>query len=413
MNAAIMTVGDEILIGQIVDTNSAWLGQKLTDLGISVVRALSVGDDHKMIINGLEQCLESADIVFMTGGLGPTKDDITKKALADFLGVGLYFHQPTFDRIKAMFEKLGRKLSDHHHDQCLMPEGADILRNAMGTAPGMMMKVADKRIISMPGVPFEMKSIMEEVVLPMLAAESDTVILHRTILTCGAGETHIENAIADIVGDFPPALGIAYLPAIGQVRLRLTAKGNDKASLRQDLDTFTKKITDRISDLVYGYDGSSLEAELKNICTARGIFVATAESCTGGNVAATIVSVPGSSAYFSGGTVAYANDIKIKTLGVSPETLLNYGAVSEETVIEMARGVIALSGADVSVAVSGIAGPEGGTPEKPVGTIWICAGNTEKHITYLLKSGKDRKLNIEAATTYSLILLRRFILDNY
>lgn len=413
MNASIMTVGDEILIGQIVDTNSAWLGQKLTDLGITIINNLSVGDDHSRIITGLRQCLDSSDIVFMTGGLGPTKDDITKKALADFMGVGMYFHQPTFDRIKAMFEKLGRKLSDHHHDQCLMPEGAEILRNAMGTAPGMLFKAGNKRIISMPGVPFEMKSIMEEVVLPLLAAESDTVIVHKTILTCGAGETQIENAISDIVGQFPDYLAIAYLPAIGQVRLRLTARGSSREILTQSLDKFTQKITDRITDLVYGYGQSSLEEELKAICTSKGIKVSTAESCTGGKVAATIVSVAGSSAYFCGGVVAYANDIKVRSLGVSPETIRDFGAVSEETVIAMAKGVISATGSDVSVAVSGIAGPDGGSPDKPVGTIWICASNGKKEITYLLRSGKDRILNIEAATTYSLIMLRRFILENY
>ncbi len=411
MKAAIITVGDEILIGQITDTNSAWLGQKLTELGISVVCKLSVGDVHNDITEGLAQCLDKADLVLMTGGLGPTKDDITKKALADFLGTDLYFHQPTFDRIKAMFEKLGRKMSDHHHDQCLMPTGAEILRNPMGTAPGMLMKYNGRRIISMPGVPFEMKSIMEQEVLPVLARESETVILHRTLLTCGAGETMIENSISDIVSHFPDYLSIAYLPAIGQVRLRLTAKGTDETELKAGLDEYTRKIAARIPELVYGYDESSLEQELQKICTENRLTVATAESCTGGNVAASIVSVPGSSAYFKGAIIAYANEVKSNILGVSADTLREHGAVSEQTVTEMVIGTLKALGADVAVAVSGIAGPDGGSTEKPVGTVWICAGNRDKQITYLLKSGKDRKLNIEAATVYSLIMLRRFILE--
>ncbi len=413
MNAAIITIGDEILIGQVVDTNSAWLGQQLTDIGISVKKTWSVSDSHEEIILAIRQAVDEADIVFMTGGLGPTKDDITKKALADIAGVGLYFHDETFERIKTMFARLGRPMSPHHNDQCLMPQGAEILRNSMGTAPGMLVKVCNKRIISMPGVPYEMKAIMQEVVLPMLSNDSGLQIVHHTILTCGAGETTIENEISDIVSTMPDNIGIAYLPAIGQVRLRLTAKGKKDQNLIQQVEKVVTKIQLKIPDIIYGYGDSTLPYELQKICISKGITLSTAESCTGGNIAAKIVAVPGSSACFTGSIVAYSNQIKIKTLSVKPKTLETFGAVSEETVKEMVDGVLLLFGTEVAVAVSGIAGPDGGSHEKPVGTIWICVGNKTNKSTFLLKSGKDRSNNIEAASVYAMIQLRKFILEQY
>ena len=340
MEAIIITVGDEILIGQVVDTNSAWLGQKLSETGIHIHKILSLSDNHDQIVSGLSTALEEADIVFMTGGLGPTKDDITKKAIADVLGVEMFFHQPTHDRIKSIFEKMDRPMSPSHNDQCLMPVGTEILRNSMGTAPGMLFQFKGKKIISMPGVPYEMKAIMEEVVLPMLCKESDLCIVHKTILTCGVGETTLENSIEDIVDDFPANLKIAYLPALAQVRLRLSATGQNNDMLNAMTEEFKAKIVERISDVVYGYDNSSLENEIFQICKNKGIKAGTAESCTGGLIASKIVSIAGSSAYFQGGIVAYSNDIKERILGVKAETLLTYGAVSEETVIAMVDGAI-------------------------------------------------------------------------
>ncbi|MBK8517694.1 MAG: competence/damage-inducible protein A [Saprospiraceae bacterium] len=411
MDAIIVTVGDEILIGQVVDTNSAWLGQKLAEVGIRVKRIMSLADDHGEIVRGLALALGESDIVFMTGGLGPTKDDITKKAVADFMGVEMLFHQPTYERIKAIFERMGRPMFVSHEDQCLMPVGADILKNSMGTAPGMLFDYQGKRIISMPGVPYEMKAIMEEVVLPMLKSESKKTIIHKTILTCGAGETSIENAISDLVANFPENLKIAYLPALAQVRLRLSAEGQNKAQLEDLAEGFKQEISERLADMVYGYGDSSLENELYVVCKSKGITVSTAESCTGGLISSKIVSIPGSSAYFKGAIVAYANDIKENMLHVDPNTIHIHGAVSEQTVIEMVNGAIDALNSDVAVAVSGIAGPDGGSPEKPVGTIWICAGNKSKKSTFLLKAGKDRNKNIEIASVYALSMLRKFIID--
>ena len=411
MQAAIITVGDEILIGQVIDTNSAYLGQKLSEIGIQLKKTFSVGDQHNEIILGLSQALNEADIVFMTGGLGPTKDDITKKAIADFLGVELFFHQETFDRIKGIFERMGRPMSPLHNDQCLMPQGVQILKNSMGTAPGMLFYHQGKRIISMPGVPYEMKSIMEEVVIPILMAESINFIIHKTILTCGVGETTIENKISDIVSTFPPNIKIAYLPALAQVRLRISGTGQNESELQHMVTHYTTLISDRISDVIYGYGDTSLEKEIYNLSFEKGLKIGTAESCTGGLISSKLVSIPGSSAYFMGSIVAYSNDIKTNILKVKNETLNIHGAVSEETVKEMVDGAIDILNVDIAVAVSGIAGPDGGTLEKPVGTIWICAGSRQNKVTYLLKAGKDRLKNIEIASIYALNLLRKFLLE--
>lgn len=411
MEAIIITVGDEILIGQVVDTNSAWLGQKLSETGIQIKKILSLSDNHDQIVQSIKQAIAEADIVFMTGGLGPTKDDITKKAIADVLGVDMFFHQVTFDRIKSIFEKMGRPMSPSHNDQCLMPVGTEILKNSMGTAPGMLFHFEGKKIISMPGVPYEMKAIMEEVVLPLLRKESNMAIVHKTILTCGVGETTIENAIGDIVDRFPANLKIAYLPALAQVRLRLSASGPEMYVLESMVEDFKAKIVERIRDDVYGFDDSSLEKEILHLCKEKGITAATAESCTGGLIGSKLVSVPGSSVYFQGGITAYSNDVKQRMLGVKKTTLDSFGAVSEQTVSEMVDGAINVLKSDVAVAISGIAGPDGGSPDKPVGTIWICAGNKDKKNTFLLRAGKDRNKNIEIASVYALNMLRKFILQ--
>lgn len=414
MQAGIITVGDEILIGQVIDTNSAWMGQKLSEIGVSIKKIWSVGDLHTEITEGLQQSLEVCDIVFMTGGLGPTKDDITKKAIADFFGVSMTFHQETYERIKRIFDQIGRTMSPAHDDQCLMPDNAHILYNRMGTAPGMLFYYGDQIVISMPGVPYEMKAIMEDEVIPLLLAKFDLgTIVHKTILTSGVGETTIENQIGDIVADFPPNLKVAYLPSLAQVRLRLSGTGQDKDQVTQMVDRYSQLIEARINDVIYGYGTSSLENEIHQICISKGITIGTAESCTGGTVASKIVSIPGSSVYFMGGIVSYSNRLKSKILNVDESIILEHGAVSEATVRAMVMGAIDALEVDVAVSISGIAGPDGGTEAKPVGTIWICAGNKGNQTTYMLKAGKDRVKNIEIASIYALNILRKFILSEY
>lgn len=413
MNASIITVGDEILIGQVIDTNSAWLGQQLSDIGISVKKTWSVRDSHDQIILAMQQALDETDILFMTGGLGPTKDDITKKAIADFLGVEMYFDQPTFVRIQKIFEKIGRIMSPNHHDQCLMPVGVELLRNSMGTAPGMLFRHKEKLIISMPGVPYEMKAIMTEEVLPMLGEKSDLLIYHKTIMTACTGETMIETTIGDILGEMPENIKIAYLPSIASVRLRLSGSGKNKEDLINEVENYAKKISNKLGDIVFGFGDTSLEKEIYKICTEKKLKLCTAESCTGGAIAARLVTIPGSSSYFMGSVVAYDYTVKQNLLNVKTETLSQHGAVSEQSVIEMVSGGIRIMNTDICVAISGIAGPDGGTDDKPVGTIWICVGNEAEKVSYLLKAGKDRTKNIETATIYALDLLRKFIKKHY
>jgi nicotinamide-nucleotide amidase len=408
--AGIITIGDEILIGQIINTNVAWLGDQLTLAGLDVIKTWTIGDRHDRIIETLSQAVKETDLILITGGLGPTRDDVTKKAIADFVGVPLVFHQPTYLRIQKIFEKLGRTMSPSHNDQCLMPEGVSILHNRLGTAPGMLFHFNNKTLISMPGVPFEMKAIMEDEVLPVLLGQTTTAIAHTTLLTAGEGETTIENKIKDIVSFLPENISIAYLPSLGQVRVRVTGKGKRLEEVQKQVDEIAEAISRQLSDIVYGVNVSSLEKELLATCRKYGLHIGTAESCTGGAIAAKIVSVPGSSDSFVGSIIAYSNQMKSALLDVPEEILTQYGAVSEQTVVAMMKGAIRKLGVNAAVAVSGIAGPDGGTEEKPVGTIWICAGNENTHVTYLLKAGKERAGNIETTTIYALNLLRKWIL---
>ena len=414
MNASIITVGDEILIGQIVDTNSAWIGQQLNGIGIEVREILSVGDRHEEIIRALNEACALSEIVLVTGGLGPTDDDLTIASLADFLGVSLYFDAPTFERIKSYFERLGRPISDAHKTQCYLPEGVHILKNKMGTAPGMLFRHQGKVIISMPGVPYEMKYLMEHEILPILKSEFiQDVIIHKTIMTAGEGESVLAEWISPVVKQFPDHIKMAYLPALGVVRLRITAKGKNEISLRQEVNKYTEKITAKVGDAVFGYDDIALEQVIRDLCVKKALTLSTAESCTGGAISARLTTVPGSSEYFKGSIIAYSNQIKESLLNVPDDILAVHGAVSEATVKAMVSGVLKVLETDLAVAVSGIAGPDGGSPEKPVGTIWVAIGNASVTEAMLIRAGKDRLKNIEYAVNIALNLLRKFIEKHY
>lgn len=413
MKASVIAIGDELLIGQVIDTNSAWIGRSLSNIGIQLSEIFTVGDDHNEIITALNRAETDSDFILITGGLGPTKDDITKKALADFLGVKLFFHEPTFERIKKMFESRGRVMSPSHHDQCLMPEGVKILPNRAGTAPGMLFNHKGKMIISMPGVPHEMVTIMQEEVLPILGEISDKKIFHRTILTACTGETIIEDKIADVVSQLPEYIKIAYLPDTARVSLRLSGEGSDLNELKNEVLYFSSEIDKRLGNIIYGYGEANLQSVIKRLCIDKKITVGTAESCTGGALAAKLVSVAGASSYFYGGVVSYTNELKHNWLDVSNATLEKYGAVSEQTVIEMVNGGLNKLHTDLIVSISGIAGPDGGSDTKPVGTIWIAVGNNENKEAFLLRAGKSRDKNIETAVIYAMDILRRFIVKHY
>jgi len=412
MKATIVTIGDEILIGQIVDTNSAWIGQQLNDIGIEIAEIISVGDTREGILDGLARAYHNSELILVTGGLGPTKDDITKKVLAEFLNEELKFNEENFSWMEKMFQRRGYKMTEAHRAQCYLPANATLIENKMGTAPGMLFKKEGRTILSMPGVPYEMKYIIEHGLLPMYRDKSDAVIIHKTIRTVGMGESKLSEKIADITDQLPKHMKIAFLPSLGQVRLRLTSIGQDRARQQADLDLIGSKINDRLGILVYGYGTILLEEALGTAAKNHNVMISVAESCTGGHVAHKITSVSGSSVYFTGGVVSYSNELKQKLLGVSELTLIDHGAVSEKTVVEMTKGLLKLTGTEVGASISGIAGPTGGTPEKPVGTIWIAYGSEGDINTHKLQLGKDRIKNIEYTTTVVLNLLRKYILEN-
>ncbi len=416
MKVHIITVGDEILIGQIIDSNSAWIGKQLNTNGAAVERILSVGDRHEEIIEAISTSLSRADVVLMTGGLGPTKDDITKKAIADYFGVDMVFSESSYDHISQFFAQLNRTPSEVHRLQCFMPQNAILLPNKMGTAPGMWFAAENGRriLISMPGVPYEMQYLMSEEVLPRLRKHfPGRPMGHRTLRTAGEGESKIAERLDDFENQLPEGMKLAYLPNLGQVRLRLSYSDHSQEAVNALLDAKANELKALIPDILYGYDEEDLEQVLGRLLKSRGLSLGTAESCTGGYVAHRLTAIPGASDYFQGSVIAYSNEIKMKVLGVDSAILETHGAVSEATVRAMVQGLLNTLPVDIAVAISGIAGPTGGTPDKPVGTIWIAVGNSEHTHARLVKAGKDRKKNIEFAGVMAIEMTRRFVLKHY
>lgn len=413
IRAEVVTIGDEILFGQITDTNTQWISSELTSIGIRTVRKTSVGDQHEAILQSLHEAHQRADLIILTGGLGPTKDDITKKALCDYFGVGLVRNETALALVTGFFEKRGRAMTDLNRAQADLPANAVYIQNDWGTAPGMWFEHdrGDTRgpvvYVSLPGVPFEMKQLMTNRILPRLRERFQTpIIKHKMIRTVGIGESFLAERIEAWEDALPPHIRLAYLPHFGQVRLRLTATGTDEARLTDELAEQVARVMPLIEKNVFGFDNDELETAIGRLLTERCLTLATAESCTGGYVASQITKVPGSSAYFMGSIVSYSNAVKINQLGVQPETLATVGAVSEETVRQMAEGVRRVLGTDVGIAASGIAGPDGGTPDKPVGTIWIACATAHRTTARLLKLGQYRDQNIQLTATYLLNLLR-------
>jgi nicotinamide-nucleotide amidase len=417
MHCYLLTIGDEILIGQITDTNSAWMSRELNACGIRVVGKSSVGDTAIAIREGIAYAAQHADIVLMTGGLGPTKDDITKKTLAQLFNSDMELHEPTLERIKGYFQRINRPLPHSMYDQATLPVKATILTNKMGTAPGMWLEQGGKIYISLPGVPFEMEYLMTAEVMPRLVAQfQPRPIVHRTILTSREGESNIAKRIEMFEDTLPSHVKLAYLPGMGEVRLRLTGvwPGEiipDAADvLTREMDQLQQQLTDLIPDLIYGYEQDSLPIVIGRLLSERSLTLATAESCTGGYIAHQITAVSGSSAYFEGSVITYSNDLKMSLLGVKMETLGTHGAVSEATVREMCSGARERLGTDFALAVTGIAGPNGGTPEKPVGTIWVGIAGPNGVATEKLTFSRDRLKNIHLTSVYALSFLRQILL---
>jgi nicotinamide-nucleotide amidase len=412
MRACLISIGDEILIGQITNTNTVWLAKELNLLGIRVAKMLTISDEKEAIESVLKDCIGNYELILMTGGLGPTKDDITKKTLADFFNMEMEYHEPSFNNIVSIFQKFGKYPDDRYKVQAYMPTGADILINKAGTASGMWFDYNNSIIVSMPGVPKEMMYLMQREVFPKLKEDKKLVsIEHRTISCFGIGETDLSEILDDFETNLPEYIKLAYLPntTTGYIRLRLSGFENDKRKLNQEIDNQLDKLKNILGSIVVGEEDQKIEEIIAHKFTDKGFSLGTAESCTGGNIAHKITSIPGSSKFYMGTVVSYSNEIKTNILKVNESTLEKHGAVSEETVIEMASGLKKLLHVDYAIATSGIAGPHGGTEEKPVGTIWIAIAGPKSIETKKLQLGNDRTRNIEMTSSIALNLLRLFI----
>lgn len=405
--AAIMTIGDEIMIGQITDTNSSWIASWLDLNGWKVTRKLGVRDDINEIIKGIDICLEDADLLITTGGLGPTKDDLTKEALCQYYHSKLIWHEETWTRVNEILKRIGRVPNESHKVQCYMPDNAQVIPNDQGSAPGMLFEKDHKILAAVPGVPHEMRHLLSEKIIHHLP-KGDPV-LHKFIRTAGEGETVISEMISDIESGLPSDIKLAYLPSFSQVTLRLTSYGEGKKEIMEQLQS---GIIERLGNLVFGNTiDTSLSKSIGEILRARNETIGTGESCTGGYISHLLTVVSGSSDYFIGSIVPYAYRMKTSELDVSQEMLWVHGAVSEEVVRAMAEGVRKNLDVTWALATSGIAGPTGGTPSKPVGTIWIACAGPNGTKARLLQLTRDRVSNIEYTSVAALVLLRKMLLE--
>ncbi|WP_153797217.1 CinA family nicotinamide mononucleotide deamidase-related protein [Foetidibacter luteolus] len=413
--ASIITIGDELLIGQVIDTNSAWMAQELNKIGVWVKHRVAVGDGWDDIWQALDEEGRRSDIILITGGLGPTADDITKPLLCEYFGGKMIMHQETLAHVTYLFEHVFRRpmpLLERNRKQAEVPDVCTVLKNTNGTAPGMLFEKEGKIFISMPGVPHEMKGIMQEHVLGLVKERFMLPFIgHRTLLTAGIGESNLAEIIKQWEEALPAFVKLAYLPSYGMVRLRLTASG-EKDEVNTTLDAEFAKLQVLVKEYLVTNEDLPMEQVIGKVLLQKGKTMCTAESCTGGYIAHLITSVAGASRYFWGSIVSYDNSIKQNVLGVKTTTLQNNGAVSEETVVEMATGALAVTGTDFSVAVSGIMGPDGGSAEKPVGTVWIAAACQGKTATKKLSLRFDRQRNIQLTATNALNFLRAFVLEN-
>ena len=406
--AEILTIGDEILYGQITDTNSQWMSAELDQLGVKVARMTTVGDTETEILNAFAEAEERADIVLITGGLGPTNDDLTMPMLARYFDSEILMNEEVLQHVKDFFESRGRVFTELNKRQALVPKVAKVLHNELGTAPGTWYERNGKVFVSLPGVPHEMKNLMKKQVLPGLSnVFRMPVIYHKLVKTVGIGESFLADKIQDWEGALPEHISLAYLPSIGHVKLRLTAVGEDRQLLKQEVQDQIDQLLPLAEKYIYGYDNTTLEQAIGQLLLEKGKTIALAESCSGGFVQHKITTIAGSSEYFQGGVVPYHNDHKINVLGVKAETLEAHGAVSEACAKEMAEGVRRVFKSDVGAASTGIAGPGGGTPNKPVGTVWIAYADEQQTIAKKLQLTKNRILNIELTEIAVLNLVRK------
>jgi nicotinamide-nucleotide amidase len=412
MLAEIITIGDEILIGQIVDTNSAWMATELNKIGLRVKQISSVSDDREHILKALSEAAGRANVIFITGGLGPTKDDITKKTLAEYFGVELVEDKEAMANVERIFAKYNRPLLEINKQQALVPANCEVVLNLNGTAPGMWFNHNGVIYMSMPGVPFEMMYMMEGQVIPKIKATLKLpVIIHKTLLTVGEGESFLAERIADIENDLPSHIKLAYLPKLGQVRLRLSAFGEDEAILQAEVDQFAVRLIERIGTPFVIDQDIPLEKAILDMMESRKLTLSVAESCTGGYLSHLFTQHPGSSLVFLGGAISYSYELKESILGVKNETLWQHGAVSEETVTEMVEGALLNFKSDFAVAITGVAGPGGGSEDKPVGTVWIAVAGKQKSLIKKYTFGSKRRQNIERSAVMALSMLNTLLAE--
>ena len=406
MFAELITIGDELLIGQVVDTNSAWMGRELNNIGIEVLRIVSVRDREEEILEAIDNAMKRVNIVLVTGGLGPTKDDITKQTLCKYFNTELIFSEEVFENVKRVLA--GKiPMNKLNKGQAMVPKNCTVINNPVGSASVSWFERDGKVLVSMPGVPQEMTTVMAESVLPKLHERFQTdVIMHQTFLVQHYPESVLAEKLEAWEVALPDCIKLAYLPKLRIIRMRLTGRGHDRKEVETLLNREKAKLETILGEDIFSEEDTPLEVIIGELLKKRKLTVSTAESCTGGSIAERLTSIAGSSEYFKGSIVAYSNEVKKDLLYVSSETLEKYGAVSEETVIEMVKGAMKALKTDCAVATSGIAGPGGGTPEKPVGTVWIAAGYKNEIRTYKQETNRGRAMNIERAGNNALLMLR-------
>ncbi len=410
MQVEVVTIGDELLIGQVVDTNSAWIGQQLNLAGFRLGRITSVSDQEDEILSVLKEATQRSGVVLLTGGLGPTRDDITKTTLCKFFDTHLVFNESVFKNIQRFLKGRVTSINGLNRDQAMVPESCTVIANAIGTAPIMWFESKGKVVVSMPGVPHEMKRAMSQDILPRLKERYPTeIIRHKTILVYNVPEAVLAERLTAWEEGLPECIKLAYLPAPGRIRLRLTASGQEDKSLNEAINRVVKELYIVIGPHIYGEEDVSTGQLFASFFSSGKYSLAVAESCSGGFLAHLLTAVPGASRYFLGGVVAYSNHLKKRFLGVDDEALVKEGAVSQVVVEQMALGIQKQTGADYAIATSGIAGPEGGSDDKPVGTVWIAWAGPEKVVSRVFNFGSDRKRVIERTSEVSLIELMQMM----
>jgi len=413
MQAEIITIGDELLIGQVIDTNSAWMAGKLNEAGIDLIRITSVGDRREEILSALDEAAKRAKIILITGGIGPTPDDITKEILAVYFDCRMVVNEKILKEIEKFLKSRSIPMNEQNRKQAEVPEKAELLSNQHGTAAGMWFEEQDAIFVSMPGVPHEMKALMEHEIIPRLRKRFlSPPILHRTILTYGTFEAKLAEILSYYEKKLDPSIKLAYLPSNGIIRLRFTIHGSDEKEMEKILDREINRLYQIIPQYIFGTEEDTLEKIVGMLLMKKRATLSVAESCTGGNLSRRITSVPGSSAYFTGSVVAYSNDIKLNVLNINLKSLTDYGSVSREVAEEMATGVRDRFKTDYSISTTGIAGPDGGTAEKPVGLVWIAVASKEKVLSKKFLFGGNRERNIERASLAGLNLLRKVLMAN-